>query len=1019
MPTHPTGSVTFLFTDIEGSTRIAQENPDQWASLELRHHTILREAIETNGGYVFHIIGDAFCAAFQTPLAAIRAAVRTQQTLGAEDWGASPIKVRVGIHTGPAEIQTDGDYAGYLTLSRVQRLMAAGSGGQVLISGASCELVRERLPKNVSLQDLGKHRLKDLAQPEHIFQVAAPGLAGGFRALKTMSSLLNNLPSQLTPFVGREDEIHTILGLLRSPHKRLVTLTGAGGSGKTRLSLEVGAELLNEFEHGVWFVELAPLADPALVLQSIAAKFGVHEKSGDTLNRLLIEYLNPRQTLLLVDNCEHLIEPCALILAELLQNCPDLKVLATSREMLGISGEIVWTVPPLSMPEIQPWKNTASAQDALHSYQQSEAVRLFVTRAAANSPDFQLSAENGVWIAETCRRLDGMPLAIELAAARVRSLSVQQIAQKLDDRFHLLTGGSRMAPLRQQTLEYTIDWSYALLSLPEQKVLQKLAVFAGSANLDAVEFVCTGDGVDQREVMDIVSQLVNKSLVIAIQRSGEMRYSQLETIRQYASQKSQDSEVFETARDRYLAYYAQWIEIIESNRQEGDYVSWLARYETENDNLRGALGWSLTSEDRLELGLRLATCFGWFLHARGDFSEGRAQIIAVLNKTKPGDRSIKRAKLLQLAGALAFLQTDYPATRLFSEECISIYRELGAEGRRGLASELLNLGDMSRQVGDYERSFSLLDEGLHLMQELNDPHGLIAAYWQLGYYEVSRGNYQQAEPYFSEALLLSREKGDGFSLDVILSGLAECALRQGNYDRAAVFEEESLLIRKAGDVKWGIAISLANFAWIAINQGDLEKAGTLLLESLALRREIEERGGMAWCLEKLAKIDILYGQRKPGPHALDYYRHAAQLYGAAAVLRAPVGSVIDEADQADYNHDLEWLRKELGSEVFSKLWFAAETMPLEAVIDGVLIGSAPMSTQDENQKPGGLTAREREVVVLIAQGKSNREIAKAMIVGQKTVETYVTRILNKLGFDSRVQIATWAIEKHIVAPGKS
>ncbi len=826
-----------------------------------------------------------------------------------------------------------------------------------------------------------------------------------------------NLPALLSSFIGRTREIEEVKALISA--QRLVTLSGAGGCGKTRLAYRVADDLMGVFEYGVRVVELAPLADPALVLQSIAAVYGIHEKSGDSLKRLLIEHLQPRQTLLLVDNCEHLILPCAVILEELLRTCPDLKVLATSREMLGLAGEIVWSVRPLSMPEIQPWKNTASAQAALGAYQQSEAVRLFVARAAANSPEFQLTAENGVWIAETCRRLDGMPLAIELAAARVRSLSVQQIAQKLDDRFHLLTGGSRMAPLRQQTLEYTIDWSYALLSPAEQKVLQRLAVFAGGATLEAVEFVCAGAGVDQREVMDIVSQLVNKSLVMANQRAGEMRYSLLETIRQYASQKADVSGGFEQAKDRCLAYFVQWVETIESNRKDGDSILWLACYEAENDNLRGALAWSLTSDSRLGLGLRLAERYGWFLHARDYFGEGRAQIVAVLNKTKPDDRSIIRAKVLSLAGVLAFLQTDYPATRKFSEESISIYREQGDEGRPGLARELLNLGDMSRQVGEYETSFALLEEGLRLMQELNDPRGLVAAFWQLGYYEVSRGNYPRAEYYFGEALSLARGKGGGFYLDVILSGLAECALRQGFYERAALFEEESLMLRRGSGERWGLAVSLANFAWIAIQQNDLEKAASWLKESLALRREIEEPGGMAWCLEKLAKINLLYGQRKTGGASIENDRRAVRLFGAAAALRAPVGSVIDEADRAEYNRDLEALRQALGAEAFLKLWRAGENLPLDQVIAGAVTEAAREATHTESEDFGGLTAREREVVALIAQGKSNREIANGMTVGQKTVETYVTRILNKLGFDSRVQIATWAIGKKAAPPGKS
>ncbi len=825
-----------------------------------------------------------------------------------------------------------------------------------------------------------------------------------------METLINpsrhNLPTPLSAFIGREREIAEVKQYL-SAH-RLVTLTGAGGSGKTRLSSKVAGELSEEFEHGISFVELASISDPALVPETIASTLNIREQPGQSLMDVLISHLSQRDILLVIDNCEHLVSACAQFAEAVLQKCPDLKILATSREALGITGEIVWSVPPLSLPVQQPWTSPVSAQDALRRYEESESVQLFVTRAKANSPGFQLTTENGAWVAEICRRLDGMPLALELAAARVRSLTVQQIAQRLNDRFRLLTGGSRTAPLRQQTLESAIDWSYILLSPAEQKVLQRLSVFAGGATLEAAETVCAGDGVETVDVLDVLSRLVDKSLVMAIRlEDGEMRYRLLETIRQYASQKLIESGEADESKNRYLAYFVEWVEKENSNR-----TLWLERYETEHDNLRAALDWSLTSEDRVYLGLRLVERLGWFWNARGYFSEGRAQVAAVLKKTKPHDRSELRAKVLYLAGVLAFYQTDYPVSRALAEESLSIYRELGAEGRLGLANALINLGDMWRQVGSYEKAFSHLEEGLRLMRELNDLNGLVSAFWQLGYYAVSMSDYRQAEQYFTEALSLARQKDDQFDTAVILSGLAECAVRQGNYGGAEVFEKESLMLRKIHGEKWGIAVSMGNFAWIAIHQNDLGKAGTLLLESLALRREIEDVGGMAWCLEKLAKINILNAQKKSSMQSLEYFRRAVRLFGAAVKLRTPVGSVIDAVDRPDYERMISSLRTSLGQEAFEAAWNEGQAMSLELAIEYAL--AEPAAAEIEvtlKEKFGGLTERERETAALIAQGKSNRAIAKAMTVDVKTIETYVTRILNKLGFVSRVQIATWMIEK--------
>ncbi|HZM25116.1 MAG TPA: adenylate/guanylate cyclase domain-containing protein, partial [Anaerolineales bacterium] len=485
----PSGTVTFLFTDIEGSTKLAQQFPNQWEALRTRHHVILHEAIESNHGYVFQIIGDAFCAAFHTAHDGLNAAISAQRKLQNEEWGENPIKVRMGIHTGEAELQATGEYRGYLAMSRVQRLMSAGHGGQVLISLATQELIRDDLPDGISLHDLGERRLKDLIRPERIFQLIAPDLQSEFAPLKTLDAFLNNLPVQLTSFIGREKEVEQIKKRLEK--NRLVTLTGSGGVGKTRLSIQVASELLSAYPNGVWSVELAPITDPSLVTRTVCTALDMTPQGNMPPLDVLTEYLKSKKILLVVDNCEHLIDACAQLCDSLLHACPDLRIITSSREALGIDGENAYRVPSLSLP---------GPNDNLHAIQESEAVKLFTERATTTLPDFELAQSNAPVVAQICQRLDGIALAIELAASRVKLLKVEQIAARLDDAFRLLTGGSRTALPRQQTLRALIDWSYNLLTEEEKTALQHLSVFADGWTLEAAEFVC-----DNPNILDLLT----------------------------------------------------------------------------------------------------------------------------------------------------------------------------------------------------------------------------------------------------------------------------------------------------------------------------------------------------------------------------------------------------------------------------------------------------------------------------------------------------------------------------------
>ncbi len=500
----PRGTVTFLFTDIEGSTKLWQQFPDAMPAALARHHEILNSAIQAHNGYVFQIIGDAFCAAFATAFDGLDAALDAQRALRDELWGETgAIRVRMALHTGAAEVRagefTSGEYVSGITLSRAARLLSAGHGGQILLSSPSAELVREQLPQNTALRDMGAHRLKDLVQPQQIFQILASDLAQEFPALKTLDALPNNLPIQLASFIGREKEIKEISEMLAASagvesHSviRLLTLTGAGGSGKTRLSLQVAAEVIDEFEKGAWFVDLSPISDPTLVPNAVMSALELREVAGRAPRDALTDYLRAKNLLLILDNCEHLIEACAQLAHHLLTQCPNLKILATSREALGIPGEITYPVPPLTPPNPDE-RRTTNDEEYARRIAQYDAVRLFIERALAVQPNFAVTNANAPAIAQICFRLDGISLALELAAARIKLFSPEQIAARLDDRFRLLTGGSRTAIPRQQTLRAAIEWSYSLLSDAERVLFRRLAVFAGGWTFEAAEAVCSDE----------------------------------------------------------------------------------------------------------------------------------------------------------------------------------------------------------------------------------------------------------------------------------------------------------------------------------------------------------------------------------------------------------------------------------------------------------------------------------------------------------------------------------------------
>src|SRR5580658_1756013 len=584
----PGGTVTFLFTDIEGSTQRWERRPDAMGVALARHNALVRDAIESHGGYVFKTVGDAFCCAFGMATTALAAARAAQQALSEEDFSSvDGLLVRMALHTGHVE-ERDGDYLGS-AVNRAARLLAIGHGGQVLVSRAAADLVQDAMPPQSDLRDLGAHRLKDLTRAERVYQLVAPGLIESFPALRSIEHMPNNLPQQITSFVGRENELPEIEALLEQ--HRLVTLVGAGGSGKTRCAIQTGAELLDRFVDGVWLIDLAPLSDPSLVVAEIAQTLGVREVPNHPLLATLLTFLEPRRLLLILDNCEHVIDDVRRVVAGILRGGAGTNVLATSRENLSIAGEHVFRLPSLSLPA---------------------AMTLFTDRARAADARYALADENARFVSDICRRLDGLPLAIELAAARVKVLSPQQLAQRLDERFRVLTGGDRSALPRQQTLRATVDWSFDLLDERERALFRRLSFFAGGWTLQAAAAVCSDEGTaDDLEMLDSLSALVDKSLVSTEEHDDDRRYRMLFSVREYALERLREANEAEITARRHARFYAELVRELQPLVDALEDAQWRRQLGPEIDNLRAAIEWTIFQGSDGAVGLSLLADMEW------------------------------------------------------------------------------------------------------------------------------------------------------------------------------------------------------------------------------------------------------------------------------------------------------------------------------------------------------------------------------------------------------------------------
>jgi predicted ATPase/class 3 adenylate cyclase len=895
----PSGTVTFLFTDIEGSTKLWEKHPEEMKAALAKHDGILKNAVESNHGHIIKTTGDGVHAVFEKANDAVKTTIHAQQELNSSfifHNSSLPLKARMGLHTGEAELR-DGDYYGSV-LNRTARLMSAANSGQILLSNTTAELVREQLPADTTLHDLGEHRLKDLTRPEHVFQINHPNLPSEFPPIKSLDSFPHNIPIQLTSFVGREKEIDEITELLKT--SRLVTLTGSGGTGKTRLSIEVGAQELESFSNGVWLIELAPLSDESQIIPALAQAFGLQELPFNPLANLVNDYLRDKKLLLILDNCEHLIAACARLADNLLHHCAGLKILASSREALGIAGEAAYRTPSLA---------------------DSESTRLFVDRARAANSKFSLSDSNASSVAQICHRLDGIPLAIELAAARTKLLSVDQISARLDDLFRLLVGGSRTALPRQQTLRALIDWSYDLLSDEEKNLLRIASVFVGGWTLDALEAVS-----EDPNTLEHLEGLVNKSLIVTEEHESEMRYFLLETIRQYAREKLFEAKQSSTARDRHFIYFDELSEKMWDDLRSATFLPIRNRAFDEIENLRTALEWGMDHhvESAVHLAANFCIATSWF----GMQTEGRTLLNSALEQieTLPppiGDAHLHRQKLIAKGlfaeGMVAVGQGDSLRAAQVLQKAADISRLTGDKLILGYSLEMYFIAaEFVKMPGGPEA----VDDGLIILTELGDTWGIFMANLNKARVATFRGNSDDRQIYLKKNRELMMNAPLSFQSAIFYLGMGMDERYRGNHQAARPYFEEGLKAFQKLRHKNFENVMRSELGHITRLSGDLTQAREIYQQTIKRWQDLGHRSAIANQLESFAFISI--AEEEP--------QLAAKLFGAAEALREKIGSPMAKYEEGEYNQSVTQLRAMLQEAEFNALWAEGRSMTMEQAI---------------------------------------------------------------------------------------
>ena len=919
---------TFLLTDIEGSTRLWEEHPESMPTALAAHDEILRAAVEDLGGMVIKTTGDGFLARFDEPAMAIDAAIAAQRELAKLNrTPGSEIRVRMALHSGTAQAR-DGDYFGP-ALNRVARLLAIGHGGQVLLSAVTVSLAGDGIAVDAEVVELGDHHLRDLDQPEHVFQLTAPGLQRDFPPLRSIGSVQSNLPSQATSFVGREQELEGVRRIL-SGH-RLVTLTGTGGTGKTRLMLEAAAGTDPFPRDGVWLTELAPVADPAVISEEVGRALGVRDQPGTPATDSLVDFLRYKELLILLDNCEHVIGAAAELADRILGACPSVTVLASSREALGVAGEAVFQVPSLTVPATldRPHDHDPDAAAWFEAVAATGAVRLFVDRATAVQPSFTLTPQNAGPIIDICRRLDGIPLAIELAAARVTVLSVDEILKRLGDRFRLLTGGRRTAVPRQQTLQALIDWSWDLLPEVDRRLLTQLSVFAGGWTIEAAETICADEPDEQGgtiDTFDALSRLVERSMVV-VDRGRTSRYRLLETIRQYASERLVESGEGTARRDRHLAYFLDVALLSRQPVRGPQLVEWLTWLDAEADNLRAAIEWAIETDPEAAGRMCIALSLMWRTHS--PWGSGVSWLGEAIESIRalppdPGNADRMRARSLLLAQLLAehaFAQATWMSvdTRIIADEAVSMARHL--DDPPTLITALSSLLTVRFFAGSTDGFGELSEELIGLAESERD-------WWTQSMAEASVanslrfGNVDAVGPLLERAADHARLTGNPFVIGFVALTRARILGAAGKLLEArAAFDEAFTMYTELGDDRF-VLVTRSDLGHLLRSAGELDQAEAIYRETLAGWEHAGNRGAIANQYESIAFIAMERGDDQ----------RAATLLGAAASLRDLANARMMPWERETYDAALVRIRGAIDSAAFEAAWVAGSRLDQEAAI---------------------------------------------------------------------------------------
>ena len=907
---------TILFTDIEGSTRLWEHEPERMSRALARHDAIARAAVEANRGILVKTTDDGLCAVFADPVDGLNATLKLQQSLcdPAVTDGIS-LRVRCGLHLGAVE-RRDNDYFGP-PVNRAARIMSAAHGGQILLSQAVVDAVGARLGAEVKVRDLGGVRLKDLTAPERVYQIVHPRLRQDFPALRSLEATPNNLPQQLTSFVGREREIAEAEALLK--RARLLTLLGMGGLGKTRLSLQVAVDSLEAYPDGVWFLDLAPIRDPSLVQSEAAQTLGVQEEAGRPLTQTLCAHVKQRRMLIIFDNCEHLVSACAELANALLRAGPDVRIIATSREALRVPGEQTYPVMPLAVPE---------ATAGVEALAKSDAVRLFVDRARLHKPSFALTEREAPTVAELCARLEGIPLALELAAARMRTLGVADINVRVRDRFKLLTGGGRVLLERQQTLRALVDWSYDLLAESERVLFDRLSVFAGGFELASSEEICGTDPLMPEDVLDLLTSLVDKSLVMVEESDGPSRYRTLETIRDYARERLvQRGELVPTAT-RHCEHFLTMAKAAREGIRGPEQAEWTRRLEAELDNLRAAIVLALEGSVDAVLSVKFEVALMIFWMLRGYSTEGRRYVHASLALAAVQASGIAQAHALYVGAALANSQGDYAEAGRMLEKCLALRRGIGDPV--DIAATLSTLSLVRLQVGDAVSAREGEEEALRIFRQSGDRHGEAIGLLHLGQIGVHVGDDAQARVQLDQCLAIARDLKHCELESECERMLGEISLEAGDISAARIRFERALAVCQDAEDKRDEATSLWSMGKADIAAGDADLARTRLEAALRAFQTFGMNAAVLGCLEDHAFLAHTRGRAEDATH----------LYAAAACQRARLNFPRPPRSEQRWRDAVSATRAELGEATFEAAWSHGQQWELDEAIRRALVATS-------------------------------------------------------------------------------